>query len=152
MLAGIRDILLITHAAGHCRGSSSLLGDGRAVGHRTAVTLCSRRPDGLAQAFIIGRDFVGGAPSRWCWATTSSMATSFADVLQRAAAQTTGATVFAYHVNDPRALRRGRVRRATAARHQHRGEAASSPKSNYAVTGLYFYDEQVVRHRGQLKP
>jgi hypothetical protein len=99
MLAGMRDVLVISTPQDTPR-FEALLGDGSRWGMNLSYCV-QPSPDGLAQAFILGRDFVGGHPARWCWATTSSTATTSPRMLARARARTTGATVFAYHVNDP---------------------------------------------------
>jgi glucose-1-phosphate thymidylyltransferase len=107
-------------------------------------------PDGLAQAFIIGADFVGGDPPPWCWATTSSTATRWPRTCAPPARRTGGATVFAYRVNDPE--RYGVVEFDQEGHAISLEEKPKQPKSNYAVTGLYFYDNQVVDVARNLKP
>jgi glucose-1-phosphate thymidylyltransferase len=140
MLAGMRDILVISTPQDTPR-FQQLLGDGSQWGLNLQYAV-QPSPDGLAQAFIIGDKFVGNAPARWCWATTSSTATTW-PAAAAADAQPTGATVFAYHVQDPE-------RYGVVAFDAQGGKASSieekpkQPKSNYAVTGLYFYDNQVV--------
>jgi glucose-1-phosphate thymidylyltransferase len=148
MLAGIRDILLISTPQDTPR-FESLLGDGSRWGMNLQYCV-QPSPDGLAQAFILGKDFVGNAPSRWCWATTSSTATTCPRCCARRRRAHSGASVFAYHVTDPErygvvSLRR--QQRASASR-----RSPSQPKSNYAVTGLYFYDQQVCDLARELKP
>ena len=146
MLAGIREILLISTPQDMPR-FRQLLGDGSAVGPRAFSYAVQPRPDGLAQAFIIGARFHRRrARARWCWATTSSTATACRELLQTRPRAARGATVFAYHVQRSRALRRRRVRRRRP-RGRHRGEAGAAASRNYAVTGLYFYDDRRRRHR-----
>ena len=142
MLAGIRDILRHLDAAGHAALRAAARRR-RALGHRALRTPCSRAPDGLAQAFIIGRDVHRRATAwRWCWATTSSTATTCRRCCSGAAQRQRGATVFAYPVNDPE--RYGVVEFDAKGRAVSLEEKPKQPKSRYAVTGLYFYDNQVV--------
>jgi glucose-1-phosphate thymidylyltransferase len=107
-------------------------------------------PDGLAQAFILGADFVGGRPSTLILGDNIYFGHDLPQLLGRAAARETGATVFAYHVNDPE--RYGVVGFDDDGRVTSIEEKPSEPKSNYAVTGLYYYDEDVVRLARELKP
>ena len=148
MLAGIRDILIISTPQDTPR-FEALLGDG----HRWGLNLsyCVQpSPDGLAQAFILGRGFVGGAPSALVLGDNIFYGHDFAALLQRANARETGATVFAYHVNDPE--RYGVVEFNTAKRALSIEEKPRQPKSNYAVTGLYFYDGQVCDIAASIRP
>ena len=148
MLAGIRDILLISTPQDTPR-FQSLLGDGGQWG--ISLSYCVQpSPDGLAQAFILGRDFVGGAPSVLVLGDNIFYGHDFHGLLRRAAAKFSGATVFAYHVNDPE--RYGVVEFDAEQRAISIEEKPSIPKSNYAVTGLYFYDEQVCEIAASIKP
>jgi glucose-1-phosphate thymidylyltransferase len=107
-------------------------------------------PDGLAQAFILGRDFVGGAPSALVLGDNIFYGHDFQPMLQRAAARTAGASVFAYHVTDPE--RYGVVAFDAERRAVSIEEKPKAPKSSYAVTGLYFYDAQVCDIAAAIKP
>jgi glucose-1-phosphate thymidylyltransferase len=107
-------------------------------------------PDGLAQAFILGREFVGGAPSALVLGDNIFYGHDFAGLLGNATARDGGASVFAYHVHDPE--RYGVVEFDTAKRALSIEEKPKAPKSNYAVTGLYFYDEQVCDIAANIKP
>jgi glucose-1-phosphate thymidylyltransferase len=148
MLAGIRDILLISTPQDTPR-FEALLGDGSRWGLN--ISYCVQpSPDGLAQAFILGRDFVGGHPSALVLGDNIFYGHDFAGLLGNATAQTTGASVFAYHVHDPE--RYGVVEFDTAKRALSIEEKPKTPKSNYAVTGLYFYDEQVCDIAANIKP
>ena len=148
MLAGIRDILLISTPQDTPR-FQSLLGDGGQWG--ISLSYCVQpSPDGLAQAFILGRDFVGGAPSVLVLGDNIFYGHDFHGLLRRAAAKFSGATVFAYHVNDPE--RYGVIEFDAEQRAISIEEKPSIPKSSYAVTGLYFYDEQVCEIAASIKP
>ena len=148
MLAGIRDILLISTPQDTPR-FQSLLGDGSQWG--LSLSYCVQpSPDGLAQAFILGRAFVGGAPSVLVLGDNIFYGHDFHGLLRRAAARTSGATVFAYHVNDPE--RYGVIEFDAEQRATSIEEKPNAPKSNYAVTGLYFYDEQVCDIAASIKP
>ena len=148
MLAGIRDILLISTPQDTPR-FESLLGDGSRWGLN--ISYCVQpSPDGLAQAFILGRQFVGGQPSALVLGDNIFYGHDFATLLQRADARSSGASVFAYHVTDPE--RYGVVEFDA---HKHAlsiEEKPTAPKSNYAVTGLYFYDNQVCDIAASIQP
>jgi glucose-1-phosphate thymidylyltransferase len=148
MLAGIRDILLISTPQDTPR-FEALLGDGSRWGLN--ISYCVQpSPDGLAQAFILGREFVGGAPSALVLGDNIFYGHDFAGLLDSATSQATGASVFAYHVHDPE--RYGVVEFDAAKRALSIEEKPKAPKSNYAVTGLYFYDEQVCDIAAAIKP
>ncbi|PZP34354.1 MAG: glucose-1-phosphate thymidylyltransferase [Roseateles depolymerans] len=148
MLAGIRDILVISTPQDTPR-FEALLGDGARWGLN--ISYCVQpSPDGLAQAFILGRDFVGDAPSALVLGDNIFYGHDFAGLLGNATARSTGASVFAYHVNDPE--RYGVVEFDERQRALSIEEKPKSPKSNYAVTGLYFYDEQVCDIAAGIKP
>ncbi len=148
MLAGIRDVLIISTPQDTPR-FEQLLGDGSAWGMNLQYAV-QPSPDGLAQAFIIGADFVGNGPSALVLGDNIYYGHDFASVLQRADAQPHGATVFAYHVNDPE--RYGVVAFDAQGTATSIEEKPKQPKSNYAVTGLYFYDAQVVDIARAVKP
>jgi glucose-1-phosphate thymidylyltransferase len=148
MLAGIRDILLISTPQDTPR-FEALLGDGSRWGLN--ISYCVQpSPDGLAQAFILGRDFVGGAPSALVLGDNIFYGHDFAGLLGSATARDNGASVFAYHVTDPE--RYGVVDFDAQQRALSIEEKPKMPKSNYAVTGLYFYDEQVCEIAAAIKP
>jgi glucose-1-phosphate thymidylyltransferase len=139
MLAGMREILLISTPQDVPR-FQALLGDGSQWG--ISLQYCVQpSPDGLAQAFILGRDFVGGAPSALVLGDNIFYGHDFYSLLHRASQRTQGASVFAYHVNDPE--RYGVVAFDAQQRALSIEEKPKAPKSSYAVTGLYFYDHQV---------
>ncbi len=148
MLAGIRDILLISTPQDIPR-FEALLGDGARWGLN--ISYCVQpSPDGLAQAFILGRDFIGGSPSALVLGDNIFYGHDFQGLLANANANQTGATVFAYHVTDPE--RYGVVEFDAHKKALSVAEKPLQPKSNYAVTGLYFYDEQVCDIAAAIKP
>jgi len=148
MLAGIRDILLISTPQDIAR-FESLLGDGKRWGIN--ISYCVQpSPDGLAQAFILGRDFIAGNPSALVLGDNIFYGHHFQNLLANASRATTGATVFAYHVTDPE--RYGVVEFDGENKARSIEEKPVKPKSNYAVTGLYFYDEQVCDIAAGIKP
>ncbi|TNF62039.1 MAG: glucose-1-phosphate thymidylyltransferase [Burkholderiales bacterium] len=148
MLAGIRDVLIISTPQDTPR-FTQLLGDGSQWGMNLQYAV-QPRPEGLAQAFIIGADFVGQDPSALVLGDNIYYGHDFTGLLAEASAQTSGATVFAYHVQDPE--------RYGVVEFDARGKAVSieekprHPKSSYAVTGLYFYDRQVVDIARSVRP
>ncbi|WP_457353803.1 glucose-1-phosphate thymidylyltransferase RfbA [Roseateles sp. P5_D6] len=148
MLAGIRDILLISTPQDTPR-FEALLGDGSRWGLN--ISYCVQpSPDGLAQAFILGREFVNGSPSALVLGDNIFYGHDFAGLLGSATGRDGGASVFAYHVTDPE--RYGVVDFDAQQRALSIEEKPKSPKSNYAVTGLYFYDEQVCDIAAAIKP
>lgn len=148
MLAGIREILIISTPQDTPR-FKELLGDGSQWG--LALTYAVQpTPDGLAQAFIIGREFVGDAPSALILGDNIYYGHDFETQLRDASARATGSTVFAYHVQDPE--RYGVVEFDGERRAVSIEEKPAHPKSNYAVTGLYFYDQQVCDIAASIKP
>ena len=148
MLAGIRDILIISTPQDTPR-FTQLLGDGSQWGMNLQYAV-QPSPDGLAQAFIIGDQFIGNAPSALVLGDNIFHGHSFAHLLGEADAQTQGASVFAYHVQDPE--RYGVVAFDAQGKANSIEEKPKQPKSNYAVTGLYFYDNQVVDIAKAVKP
>jgi len=148
MLAGIRDILLISTPQDLPR-FEALLGDGSRWGINLSYCV-QPSPDGLAQAFILGKDFIGGAPSALVLGDNIFYGHDFATLLREADDATTGASVFAYHVTDPE--RYGVVEFDAGQKALSIEEKPKAPKSNYAVTGLYFYDEQVCDIAAAIKP
>ncbi|MFM8898678.1 MAG: glucose-1-phosphate thymidylyltransferase RfbA [Burkholderiales bacterium] len=148
MLAGIRDILIISTPQDTPR-FQQLLGDGNQWGLKLQYAV-QPSPDGLAQAFLIGEEFIGDHPSALVLGDNIFYGHDFHHLLANAMARTDGASVFAYHVHDPE--------RYGVAEFDAQGKVLSleekplQPKSNYAVTGLYFYDKQVVELAKALKP
>ncbi len=148
MLAGINEILIISTPQDIPR-FEQLLGDGSAWGINLQYAV-QPSPDGLAQAFIIGEKFLDGAPAALVLGDNIFHGHEFQHLLNSAMQRTTGATVFAYHVHDPE--RYGVAEFDSENRVISLEEKPLKPKSNYAVTGLYFYDEQVVDIAKTLKP
>ena len=148
MLAGIRQVLVITtpHDAPAFR---HLLGDGSQWGMELEYAV-QPQPKGLAQAFTIGADFVAGGPSCLVLGDNIFFGQGLSEILQKARARTSGATVFAYHVADPE--RYGVVQFDEQMRALDIAEKPKEPKSNWAVTGLYFYDERVVDIAANIAP
>jgi glucose-1-phosphate thymidylyltransferase len=148
MLAGIRDILLISTPQDTPR-FAALLGDGGRLGLK--ISYCVQpSPDGLAQAFILGRDFVAGAPSALVLGDNIFHGHDLPAQLKQATERSEGASVFAYHVTDPE--RYGVVAFDSVRRALSIEEKPVKPQSNYAVTGLYFYDSQVCDIAASIKP
>ena len=148
MLAGIRDILIISTPQDTPR-FEQLLGDGSQWGLNLQYAV-QPSPDGLAQAFLIGERFLNGAPSALVLGDNIFYGHDFHELLANANARTEGASVFAYHVHDPE--RYGVAEFDAQGRVLSLEEKPQAPKSNYAVTGLYFYDAQVVELAKGLQP
>ena len=148
MLAGIRDILIISTPA-DLPNFERLLGDGRQYGIRLSYKV-QPSPDGLAQAFILGEEFIGGDRAAMILGDNIFFGAGLGEHLRRAAKQEEGATVFGYYVEDPE--RFGVVEFDRQGRAVSIEEKPQNPKSNYAVTGLYFYDNKVCGLARTLKP
>ena len=148
MLAGIRDILIISTPQDTPR-FEQLLGDGKDWGLNLQYAV-QPSPDGLAQAFIIGKEFIGTSPSALVLGDNIYYGHNFDSLLKQADQRHEGATVFAYHVQDPE--RYGVVAFDEQGRATSLEEKPLKPKSNYAVTGLYFYDNNVIKLAEGLKP
>ena len=148
LLAGIRDILIISTPQDTPR-FEQLLGDGSQWGIHLSYAV-QPSPDGLAQAFLIGEDFIGDSPSALVLGDNIFYGHDFAGLVQEASKKTEGATVFAYAVNDPE--RYGVVEFDKQWRAISLEEKPKAPKSRYAVTGLYFYDNHVVELAKTVKP
>lgn len=148
MLGGIQDILIISTPQDTPR-FQQLFGTGEQWGLSLQYAV-QPSPDGLAQAFLIGESFLGNSPSALVLGDNIYYGHDFANLLGNANRRTAGATVFAYHVHDPE--RYGVAEFDAKGRVLSLEEKPASPKSNYAVTGLYFYDQQVVEIAKQIKP
>ncbi|HZB89891.1 MAG TPA: glucose-1-phosphate thymidylyltransferase RfbA [Stellaceae bacterium] len=148
MLGGIRDILVIT-TQGDAPHFEALLGDGRQWGIRLSYAV-QPRPDGLPQAFLIGRDFLAGEGCALILGDNLVYGDGLSELMRRSAARESGATLFAYRVGDPE--RYGVVEFDAAGHALAIEEKPRVARSSWAVTGLYFYDSDVVRHAERLKP
>ena len=148
MDAGIRDILIISTPTDTPR-FQELLGDGEAFGLNLQYAV-QPSPDGLAQAFLIGEEFIGGEPVAMILGDNIFAGRGFREILKKAVAKEQGATVFGYYVDDPE--RFGIVEFDESGKAISIEEKPEKPKSNYCVTGLYFYDNKVVDYAKSLKP
>ena len=148
MLAGIREVLIIS-TPDDIDGFKRLLGDGNELGIDISYAV-QPSPDGLAQAFIIGEEFIGDSNVCLVLGDNIFYGPGFSPLLRKAASQTSGATVFGYQVKDPE--RFGVVAFDEAKRAISIEEKPAKPKSNYAVTGLYFYDNDVIEIAKKVKP
>jgi glucose-1-phosphate thymidylyltransferase len=148
MLAGLREILVITTPKDIAR-YREVLGDGARWGIEIAYAE-QPKPEGLAQAFIIGRNFLAGSPAALVLGDNLFFGPGLGEILERATAQREGATIFAYRVDDPE--RYGVIGFDTSGRANSIEEKPKEPKSNWAVTGLYFYDRHVVDVAASVRP
>ena len=148
MLSGIRDILLISTPQ-DIGGFQRLLGDGHRLGIDIQYAV-QPRPEGLAQAFILGRDFIGSRPAALVLGDNLFYGRGFQELLARAVRHTSGATIFGYPVRDPE--RYGVIEVGPAGQVLSIEEKPARPKSRYAVPGLYFYDNRVVEIAANLRP
>ena len=148
MDAGIRDVLIISTPVGTPR-FKELLGDGSSLGMNLDYAV-QESPDGLAQAFIIGEEFIGNDKVAMILGDNIFSGYGFKDILKKAVAKESGATVFGYYVDDPE--RFGIVEFDESGKAISIEEKPEKPKSNYCVTGLYFYDNRVVEYAKNLKP
>jgi glucose-1-phosphate thymidylyltransferase len=148
MLAGIRDVLVITTPEDRAQ-FERLLGTGAQWGIRLSYAV-QPRPEGLAQAFLIGADFIGNDRVALVLGDNVFFGHGLPEILQRAAARERGATIFAYQVRDPE--RYGVVSFDSAGRALAIAEKPENPASRWAVTGLYFYDNDVLRHAREVRP
>jgi glucose-1-phosphate thymidylyltransferase len=148
MLAGIREVMIITTPHEQA-GFRALLGDGTQWGIELHYAV-QEQPNGLAQAFVIGGEFVAGGPSALVLGDNIFFGHGLVELMQSARARTVGATVFGYRVSDPE--RYGVAEVDAAGKVLSIEEKPAEPRSNYAVTGLYFYDEQVAEIAAALKP
>ncbi len=148
MLAGIRDVLLIT-AESEVPRFEALLGDGSRWGIRIRYAV-QPAPDGIARAFLIGEDFIDGQPCALILGDNVYYGAGLGEMVQRAADRTRGATIFCHWVKDP--SRYGILQMDRQNRPLSIAEKPAQPKSNWAVTGLYFYDEAIVDVARKLKP
>jgi glucose-1-phosphate thymidylyltransferase len=148
MLAGIQDILVISTPE-YTPMFEQLLGDGSDFGINLSYAV-QEKPNGLAEAFIVGREFIGNDSVCLILGDNIYYGSGMAEMLQDAAKLTSGATVFGYHVNDPE--RFGVVEFDSKMQAVSLEEKPAHPKSNYAVTGLYFYDNRVVDYAANLQP
>lgn len=148
MLAGIRDILVISTPQDTPR-FAELLGDGSQWGIAIRYAV-QQSPKGLAEAFVIGREFVAGGPSALILGDNIFYGSDMPRLLQNVSQRSNGATIFAYHVNDPE--RYGVVEFDDAKKAISIEEKPRAPKSNFAVTGLYFFDQKVVDYAAAIRP
>jgi glucose-1-phosphate thymidylyltransferase len=148
MMAGIQDILIISSPE-YIDNYKRLFADGAEFGLRMSYVV-QPKPDGLAQAFILGADFVAGEPAALVLGDNIFFGAGMTELLARASSRPRGATVFAYHVEKPQAY--GVVEFDVTGRAVSIEEKPPEPKSNYAVTGLYFYDERVTELAAQVRP